>query len=212
MAIVQNPVTGRSKKKMGNVVFSTQFGKNTMRSKPVTVRNPRTTAQTQQRGKMKFAMAILRTFTAVFRLGFAKAAVGMSAFNYGFRDGLAAAVSGVSPNFTFTPANLMVARGNGLSLPSGNFTESGPECKTQFDVILKNSFDKNDDKAILAIYNTELNEVAFSSAAVRSDATAVVTTPTNWATGNHVSGYLFFVSADGTRISDSQYVGTIVLA
>ena len=31
MAIVQNPITGRTKKKFGSAVFSKQFGKNTMR-------------------------------------------------------------------------------------------------------------------------------------------------------------------------------------
>jgi hypothetical protein len=35
MAIVQNPITGRTKKKFGTAVFSKQFGKNIMRSKPL---------------------------------------------------------------------------------------------------------------------------------------------------------------------------------
>ena len=43
MAIVQNPITARTKKKFGNAVFSKQFGKNVMRSKPMEVKNPQTT-------------------------------------------------------------------------------------------------------------------------------------------------------------------------
>ena len=49
MAISQNPITGRMRQKMSNVVFSTVFSQNVVRSKPLTVRNPKTTAQMNHR-------------------------------------------------------------------------------------------------------------------------------------------------------------------
>jgi len=49
MAISQNPITGRMRQKMSNVVFSTVFSQNVVRSKPLTVRNPKTTKQTNHR-------------------------------------------------------------------------------------------------------------------------------------------------------------------
>ena len=49
MAISQNPITGRMRQKMSNVVFSTVFGQNVVRSKPLTVRNPKTSAQVNHR-------------------------------------------------------------------------------------------------------------------------------------------------------------------
>ena len=49
MAIAQNPITGRMRQKMSNVVFSTVFSQNVVRSKPLTVRNPKTAAQTNHR-------------------------------------------------------------------------------------------------------------------------------------------------------------------
>jgi hypothetical protein len=49
MSISQNPITGRMRQKMSNVVFSTVFGQNVVRSKPLTVRNPRTTGQVNHR-------------------------------------------------------------------------------------------------------------------------------------------------------------------
>ena len=45
MAISQNPITGRMRQKMSNVVFSTVFSQNVVRSKPLTVRNPKTIGQ-----------------------------------------------------------------------------------------------------------------------------------------------------------------------
>ena len=49
MAISQNPITGRMRQKMSNVVFSTVFSQNVVRSKPLTVRNPKTAAQIKHR-------------------------------------------------------------------------------------------------------------------------------------------------------------------
>jgi len=49
MAISQNPITGRMRQKMSNVVFSTVFSQNVVRSKPLTVRNPQTTKQVNHR-------------------------------------------------------------------------------------------------------------------------------------------------------------------
>ena len=49
MAISQNPITGRMRQKMSNVVFSTVYSQNVVRSKPLTVRNPRTTGQVNHR-------------------------------------------------------------------------------------------------------------------------------------------------------------------
>ena len=49
MAISQNPITGRMRQKMSNVVFSTVFSQNVVRSKPLTVRNPKTAKQIKHR-------------------------------------------------------------------------------------------------------------------------------------------------------------------
>ncbi len=68
MAISQNPITGRMRQKMSNVVFSTVFGQNVVRSKPLTVRNPKTTAQMNHRGyftKVVQLCKILKTVEGV---------------------------------------------------------------------------------------------------------------------------------------------------
>jgi len=49
MAIVQNPITGRTRKKFGTEVFSKHYENNTMRSRPIQVSNPQTEGQVRQR-------------------------------------------------------------------------------------------------------------------------------------------------------------------
>lgn len=81
MAVVQNPVIGRSKKKLSNVVFSTWKGINTLRSKPLEVANPRTPAQVTQREKMAAITAIARQVKLATDIGFIEQAVRKSSFN-----------------------------------------------------------------------------------------------------------------------------------
>ncbi len=59
MAIVENPKIGRARNKLGRTVFFTQWGKNVLRSKPITVKNPKTPAQVKQRMKFKKLMKLL---------------------------------------------------------------------------------------------------------------------------------------------------------
>lgn len=53
MAIVQNPIIGRASGSVGNVVFQTQYGKNTLRSKPIFVKPNDTPLRILWRSKMK---------------------------------------------------------------------------------------------------------------------------------------------------------------
>ena len=60
MAIVQNPITGRTRKKFGTAVFSKHYEKNTMRSSPIQVSNPRTEGQVRQRSKFAQTVDLIR--------------------------------------------------------------------------------------------------------------------------------------------------------
>jgi hypothetical protein len=64
MAVVQNPVIGRSKQKFANVVLSTWYGRNVMRSKALQVRNPRSPKQVVQRVNFTIVTTMLALFIA----------------------------------------------------------------------------------------------------------------------------------------------------
>ncbi len=70
MAIVQNPITGRTKQKFGPAVFSKQFGKNTMRTKPIEVKNPKTPDQMNQRNKFSLMVAGGRELLPMLKISF----------------------------------------------------------------------------------------------------------------------------------------------
>lgn len=81
MAIVQNPITGRTKKKFGTAVFSKQFGKNTMRSKPMDVKNPNTIGQATQRTKFSTIVNLIRQVLTLINSVYAGTLKNMSPFN-----------------------------------------------------------------------------------------------------------------------------------
>lgn len=81
MAIVQNPITGRTKKAFGTAVFSKQFGKNTMRTKPIEVRNPKTEGQVTQRTKFSTTVALVRQVLPIINEAYAGSLTKMSPFN-----------------------------------------------------------------------------------------------------------------------------------
>ena len=59
MAIVQNPLIGRASGSVGNIVFQTQYGQNTIRSKPIFVTPNNTPARMLWRSKMSTICKII---------------------------------------------------------------------------------------------------------------------------------------------------------
>ncbi len=81
MAILQNPLIGRAKQKLGNTVFSAQFGKNTLRTKPLTIKNPKTAGQVAERTRMKKLVQLIRQVLNYINAAYAGSVHGMSAYN-----------------------------------------------------------------------------------------------------------------------------------
>lgn len=65
MGKVQNPLTGRMSGQVGNNIFAKQFGKNTVRSKPLEIKDANSELQQDQRGKMKSIGHLIMSITAV---------------------------------------------------------------------------------------------------------------------------------------------------
>lgn len=71
MAIIQNPVTGRSRGKFANAVFSTWKDKNVMRSKALDPMNPNTVKQQEQRTKFKTCVNMLKRAKVFYLIAYA---------------------------------------------------------------------------------------------------------------------------------------------
>ena len=81
MAIVQNPLIGDARGSLGNTVFSKQFGKNTLRTKPINPKVGRSPGQQLTRERFNLLLPLLRQVLRFINDAYAGSVVGMSTHN-----------------------------------------------------------------------------------------------------------------------------------
>ncbi|HNQ68771.1 MAG TPA: DUF6266 family protein [Bacteroidales bacterium] len=212
MAIVQNPITGRTKGKFSTAVFSKQFGKNTMRSKPVEVKNPRTLAQREQRAKFSLMVELSRKFLAFIRTGFKQAAVGMSEFNSFMQTNILNVITGIYPDYAIDYTKLIVSKGT-LTGAEGSAATAGAGHIVTIDWTDNTGTGDamGTDKALMLILNPNSpNVVANTTLKTRADGTFDLTVPVAWV-GEEVHVYLSFMTEAGDKVADSSYVGAVTI-
>jgi len=81
MAVVQNPIIGRARGSVATTTFTTWKGLNVIKAKPISVANPKSEGQVQQRGRLRFISRLSRRVGALIRRNYAILAVGKTSFN-----------------------------------------------------------------------------------------------------------------------------------
>ena len=212
MAIVQNPITGRSRKKFGNAVFSKFYDKNIIRAKPNSVKNPKTPGQVNQRSKFKLMVATSRTLLGMIRISFQNMAKNKSAFNAFMQTNIKTAITGTPGNYSISWADLIIAKGP-LLKPQNLVVAIDQVAKIKRTwTIPFNSLDvSNYDKLFNVAYNITKDEWSYGEpGTLRSAGTDEQGLPPDWS-GSTVHVYTFFISVDGKQCSDSVYSSTVVI-
>jgi hypothetical protein len=120
-------------------------------------------------------------------------------------------VTGVYPDYEIDYAKALVSRGNLAGAVDASASSTGPNQLTL-------SWNDNSgignaqatDQALVVAYNASKKDVAFKNSDVRADATSVLSMPAGYS-GDTVQVYLGFVSADGSRIANSVFLGSVVV-
>jgi hypothetical protein len=212
MAIVQNPITGRTKKKFGTAVFSKQFGKNTMRTKPMDVRNPKTHLQKQQRNKFSILVELARLLMGFIRVTFKQVAVGMSQYNAFVQTNISTAISGAFPNFIIDYSLLIVSKGTLKGVFNGAInSDPGQQLFITWDDNSDNGTGLPTDNAVILVIN-ETKKAIFTdlTSATRADGNIVLTVPSSWV-NDTVHVYLSFKLPVQDKTSDSTFIGTVAI-
>jgi hypothetical protein len=212
MAIVQNPITGRTKKKFGSAVFSKQFGKNTMRTKPIEVHNPKTLPQRQQRSKFTMMVALARMVMSFVRVGFKQVAVGMSQFNVFMKSNISTVITGVYPTYTIDFTKLIVSKGT-LTGEDGGTAAAAAGRKVDF-VWNDNSGNGDalatDNAMGLLINYTKKAILQDTTTKTRADEALQFIVPAAWV-GDQVHVYLSFKTPMSDKVSDSKFLATVTV-
>jgi len=179
MAIVQNPITGRTKKKFGTAVFSKQFGKNTMRTKPVDVKNPNTILQSKQRTKFSTIVSLIRQILPLINSVYAGTLKSMSPFNKIVSINVKNAFTGDPPVLDHTKVVLCDFEGS---------TVSNVTMTAQLNQVMDIAWDPNttnpDESSTpltMILINCSTNKVIiFPDVDPRSAGSSAITAPVSW--------------------------------
>lgn len=219
MAVVANTLIGRSRKAVGNAVFSRWKNLNILKEKG-NPHNPQTDNQMQFRARFSILVHLSSLLQGMIRIGFKQYRQVMTEFNKfvseNSKNGFLVWNSG-----TFTwdvvAAQLAISKG---SLQQTNFTVTtgvtNGDTNIQFDysavAIANQSVD--DQVAVLIIQYSGTGDNAGTlfptSAVTRADGTVTVPLESAAITGQVFGVYMFFMRADGTIVSNNTYLSLTV--
>lgn len=209
MAVVQNPIIGRARNNVGNVIFQSWKGKNVLRSRPLTVANPRTEGQVNQRNKMTLIVAIYRYIAAAIKLGFNQQAVGKSEYNAFVSDAIKNAISIVSNVATLVPTLLKVAKGTITPTTVETILrESGGlvTFEVSFDASTLLPGQSNTDSLNAVLYNATADEwKTMIGLQVRDGSGSAQDLPSGWLDTDEYHAYTFFNNPKTRKSEDSFY-------
>lgn len=192
MGVIKNGITGGFQKKVGNVVGSTWKGISYMKSRPISVKNPRTAGQVAQRLKMTTLVALCQTILGSWIQPLCnKAAVKMSGYNWFVMHNIPAiSNSGVVDETAFVPCNGPIA-----ATPISAAVNAAGTVTVTFPTTLDGELQSANDIAYALVISPAMKKGFATHGALRSTGTIVVTLPTDMvadATNSEV--YLAFKS------------------
>jgi len=213
MGIIKQGITGGFSGMVGNVVGGSWKGIAYMRIRPVSVANPQTVGQQDQRTKFAITAQFLEPITEFLRTGFMNFAVKMSAVNSAMSYNIRHAIQGTYPNYTIDYPNALLSRGK--LPPALNQTAASTVAGTVVFTWDNNSGELKaaaKDKTLLVVYNPAKQQaVSIEGLAERADGTQTVTVPDSFS-GDLVQCYISFRDAKGELISNSGYAGAVTVA
>lgn len=202
MAIVQNPIIGRSSGKLANVIFYTVLEKNIIRSKPLVVANPRTIAQQQARVKLGVLSDLAKLYRTAINIGLKDEAGQMYPRNKFVQINYAAVEVDTSLVVTITYEDLFVAKGGNGTLTGVAAAKGATDLVVTWTAI---DFTPSTDEVICITYSD--GTIAGTRTRINA-ATASSGTYTQAASPAQVGDwvYIFMYNLVTLQSSDSVYV------
>jgi hypothetical protein len=206
MGKIKQGILGGFSGKVAGVVGSSWKGINVMRAMPISVANPRTASQIEQRNKFSssiyFAKKILSTGIKPLWDRWAVRMSGYNAF-------IAKNIEFFGPDYLLQPENLVFSEGKMAATPIDSISYGSAENKLTLNWSPDSTDDYQtaDDLAYACIWVTEVKDKveAMSAGRMRSDGYGILYPSFALSTGDVVHVWLSFKRPDGTVVSNSSY-------
>ncbi|WP_285008606.1 DUF6266 family protein [Pedobacter faecalis] len=211
MARYKDGINGSFSGTVGKVVGASWRGIDYMRSKPAPFE--RTDAQLIQQAKFTLVSGWLKPLRDLIWIGYKFITDAKTPMNGAMSYHLTEAVLGDAPDYYRIDFPKAIFSRGELIISLIREIHSLIKCliEIMWDDIQESVFCSKDDKATIIVYNPAKGKfVTFENAADRAEGVARLTVPKNFS-GDTVHGYLQYVSADGQRVSTTQYLGEILV-
>ena len=187
MAIVQNPITGRTRKKFGTAVFSKNYEQNTMRTKPMQVSNPRTEGQVRQRSKFAQTVDLIRQVLPIVNDAYSNTLKNMSPFNKIVSLNVKSIFTDGTNEIDYT--KVQFCDNEGSSVRSVDMTcEDDQVINFLWEPNTSDQAELDAPVSIILVNCTKNKALNFADVAARSENAASVTAPIEWV-GDVVAAY-----------------------
>ncbi|HEY9185596.1 MAG TPA: DUF6266 family protein [Salegentibacter sp.] len=209
MGKISQGILGGISGKVGNVVGASWKGIDYLRIMPSKVANPRTVGQVNQRTKFTATLEFLQPNLEFLKKGYKNLAIKKTAFNAAMSYVLNNAITGSAPNFSVDYSLALVSKGTLTGVLNGAMDDSTPG---QVDFTWDDNSGEGNaattDKAMVLVYNPSKKEsVYILEGADRTAGAESVSIPSTYA-GDTIEMYMAFISEDGSKVSNSAYLGS----
>lgn len=212
MGTIRNGANGGFSGKAGSIIGSSWRDISYIKGLPKLSNKPKSEKQLDQQARFALAIQFLLPVKDYINVGFNDLKQGRrTGFNVAIRTLLDKAMTGVYPALVIDYTLAEFARGP-ISKPSAVEVspETGKLVITWATDVLKAS-GHTDDELIVLVYEPESNDyVVGPPSALRSAGTVDVVMPSDWVR-LEVHVYVYFISKNRDRVSNSIYAGTATL-
>lgn len=205
MGVIRQGILGGFSGKVGSVTGSSWKGIAVIKSRPLSVANPRTTGQVAQRSKLSRIVDLAKPLVSpIIKPLWDRFAVKQSGYN-----------AFVQANISFMDAwgsiefdKLIISSGKMSPTPidSASINLATKVLSVGWSYNVLTDFQLITDKAFITVINvTRRYSVGFATSFVRSDGEATITMSTDIAHGDEFYVYLSFARVDGTVVAGSSW-------
>jgi hypothetical protein len=212
MGTITNGITGGFSGKVGTVVGGNWNGIDYMRSRTASYSDAKSIPQLHQRAKFSAIIQFIKPLKGFLPVGFKSQAVNMSAYNAATSYHLENAITGNFPDYRIDYSRVMVSKGK---LPGALNPAVVSSSATEIGFSWENNSSKidamADDKAVMVIYNpVKQKAIAILNGNSRRSGSQNINVPGSFS-GDEVHCYLSFQNASQSVISESRFVGSLVV-
>ena len=206
MARVQNPIIGQAINQAGGMIFSVWKQLKVMRSKPLSVANPRTPAQEAVRRRMALLASLMREALQGIRIGFVRFQNGTTQWAQFLKENYATGTQDNGTTASLIVNSLKFAKGTLLPVPNLVISAvSGQDIDLVWSDNSGQPGANSADQLHVVLVNAAGDAVAYApDLTPRNAGTATIVAPED-ITAATAKVICFFATPAGDDVSDSQY-------